>query len=138
MQTIKDVKMLEFPQRGDARGAMIVAEGNADIPFEIKRIFYSYDTDKAAVRGLHSNRKTEFVLISVAGSCSVKVKDVEGGEKVYRLDAPHKGIYLPKLLWKEMYDFSTDCVLLVLASEHYDSGEYIRDYNELRREFAEV
>ena len=125
--------MLEFSQRGDERGHLVVVEGYQDIPFDIKRIFYIYGSDKDVVRGQHANRKSEFVLINVAGTSKVKVKDGKGNETVYSLNRPHTGIYLPKLLWKDMYDFSDDSVLLVLSSEHYDPKEYIRDYDEFVR-----
>ncbi|HCJ08034.1 MAG TPA: WxcM-like domain-containing protein [Lachnospiraceae bacterium] len=123
------VKMLEFPQHGDERGHLVVAEGEKDIPFDIKRVFYIFGSDHDVVRGQHANSKTQFVLINVAGTSKVKVKDGEGNEAIYCLNRPHTGIYLPTMVWKEMYDFSGDSVLLVLASEHYDPEEYIRDYD---------
>ena len=123
------VKMLEFPQHGDERGNLVVAEGEKDIPFDIKRVFYIFGSDHDVVRGQHANSKTQFVLINVAGTSKVKVKDGEGNEAIYCLNRPHTGIYLPTMVWKEMYDFSGDSVLLVLASEHYDPEEYIRDYD---------
>ncbi len=122
--------MLEFPQRGDERGHLVVVEGMKDIPFEIKRIFYIYGSDSSVVRGQHANIRSEFVLINVSGQCKVKTKDGKGNEAVYCLDRPHTGIYLPKMIWKDMYDFSRDSVLLCLASTCYDSSEYIRDYSE--------
>ena len=124
------VKMLEFPQRGDARGHLVIVEGGIDVPFEIKRAFYIYGSDADVVRGQHANRKTEFVLINVAGKSKVKVQDGEGNEAIYCLNRPHTGIYLPTMVWKDMYDFSEDSVLLVLASEHYDASEYIRNYDD--------
>lgn len=126
----KSAHMLEFPQRGDERGHLVVVEGNIDIPFDIKRIFYIYGSDDTVVRGQHANKKTEFVLINVAGQSKVRVKDGKGNEAVFALNRPHTGIYLPKMVWKDMYDFSSDSVLLCLASEHYDAEEYIRDYDE--------
>ena len=126
--------MLEFPQRGDSRGHMVVVEGGVDIPFEIKRAFYIYGSDAGVVRGQHANRRTEFVLINVAGKSKVKVLDGQGNEAVFCLNRPHTGIYLPKMVWKDMYDFSPDSVLLVLASEHYDPEEYIRNYEDFQRE----
>lgn len=133
MNVIQQAQMLEFSQRGDERGHLVVVEGYQDIPFDIKRIFYIYGSDKDVVRGQHANRKSEFVLINVAGTSKVKVKDGKGNETVYSLNRPHTGIYLPKLLWKDMYDFSDDSVLLVLSSEHYDPKEYIRNYDEFVR-----
>ena len=130
MHNMNRVQMLEFPQRGDARGHLVIVEGNRDIPFEIKRVFYIYGSDNDVVRGQHANRETEFVLINVAGTSKVKVKDGEGNEAIFCLNRPHTGVYLPNMVWKDMYDFSEDSVLLVLASEHYDPAEYIRNYDD--------
>lgn len=130
VESKKEVRMLEFPQRGDERGHLVIVEGKQDIPFDIKRIFYIYGSDENVIRGQHANLKSEFVLINVAGKSKVKVKDGKGNEATFCLNRPHTGIYLPKLVWKDMYDFSEDSVLLVLASEHYDPDEYIRSYDE--------
>ena len=128
MHNMNKVKMLDFPQKGDERGHLVIVEGGLDVPFEIKRVFYIYGSDDNVIRGRHANKKTEFVLINLAGSSKVKVKDGEGNEAIFCLNRPHTGIYLPTMVWKDMYDFSPDSVLLVLASEHYDPDEYIRDY----------
>lgn len=138
IHNINKVQMLEFPQHGDKRGHLVVAEGGRDVPFDIKRVFYIYGSDKDVVRGQHANRKTEFVLINVAGTSKVKVKDGEGNEAIYCLNKPHTGIYLPTMVWKDMYDFSEDSVLMVLASEHYDNSEYIRDYDQFVKEIRNV
>lgn len=130
MNVIEMAKMLEFNQKGDERGHLVIVEGGEDIPFDVKRIFYIYGSDKDIVRGQHANRESEFVLINVAGTSKVKVKDGKGNETVYSLNRPHTGIYLPRMVWKDMYDFSEDSVLLVLASTHYNGDEYIRDYDE--------
>ncbi len=137
MYNISKVRMLEFPQRGDERGHLVVVEGNKDIPFDIKRAFYIYGSDRDVVRGQHANRRSEFVLINVAGTSKVKIKDGYGNEAIYCLNRPHTGVYLPTMVWKDMYDFSEDSVLLVLSSEHYDSSEYIRNYDEFVKEVAE-
>lgn len=128
------VRMLDFAQMGDHRGQMVVVEGNKDVPFEIKRVFYIYGSDADVVRGQHANRHTEFVLINVAGKSKVRVKDGKGNEAIFCLNRPHSGIYIPRMVWKDMYDFSRDSVLLVLASEHYDPEEYIRNYEDFQRE----
>lgn len=130
-------RILEFDEFGDERGSLVVAEGGGqDIPFEIKRVFYMYGSDPAIVRGQHANRKTEFVLINVSGTSKVKVDNgVE--QTVIELNRPRMGLYLKTMLWKDMYDFSPDSVLLVLASEHYDGEEYIRDYEEYLKEIKE-
>lgn len=128
-----EVKLLQFQENGDERGRLVVVEGGLDIPFEIKRVFYIYGSDSEVVRGKHANRRSEFVLINVAGSSKVRVIDPSGNELVISLNRPHTGIYLPAMVWKDMYDFSSDSVLLVLASEHYDPDEYIRDFDEFQR-----
>lgn len=124
------VELLEFKQHGDERGHLVVVEGQKDIPFDIKRIFYIYGSDPDVVRGQHANKRSEFVLINVAGKSKVRVDDGKGNEAVFSLNRPHTGIYLPKMVWKDMYDFSEDSVLLCLASEHYNAEEYIRDFDE--------
>ncbi len=121
---------MEFQQKGDERGSLIVVEGTQDIPFDIKRVFYISGSDQTVVRGQHANLRSKFVLINVGGSSKVKIKDGRGNEKIYVLDKPHMGLYIPEMIWKEMYDFSQDSILLCLASEHYDAAEYIRDYND--------
>ena len=126
--------VLTFRELGDERGNLVVVEGNEDIPFDIARVFYLYGTDGTMVRGKHANRNSQFVLINVAGSSKVKVDDGLGHVQVVNLDKPRMGLYLPPMVWKEMYDFSEDSVILVLSDQHYDGTEYIRDYEQFRRE----
>lgn len=133
MNVLQLAQMLEFSQKGDERGYLVVVEGMKDIPFEIKRVFYIYGSDSDVIRGQHANRKSEFVLINVAGTSKVKVRDGKGNEATYNLNRPHTGVYLPKMVWKDMYDFSEDSVLLCLASTQYDVAEYIRDYGEFEK-----
>lgn len=124
--------LFNFKDLGDERGKLVVVEGNKDIPFEIKRIFYIYGSDSLVIRGQHANLDSEFVLINVSGSSKIMVTDGKRKE-IVSLDKPMKGIYIPKMIWKEMYDFSPDSVLLVLASTHYNGDEYIRNYNDYLR-----
>lgn len=138
MHNINLVRMLDFPEHGDQRGQLVIAEGEKDVPFAIQRIFYIYGSDADVVRGQHANRNSEFVLINVAGSSKVKVMDGKGNEIIYVLNRPRTGIYLPSMVWKEMYDFSPDSVLLCLASTHYDGKEYIRDYDEFVKVVREM
>jgi len=129
-------KILEFSEYGDERGSLVIAEGNMDVPFEIKRVFYMYGSDPDVIRGQHANKESEFVLINVSGSSKVKIDN--GRENVIvELNKPRMGLYLSTMIWKDMYDFSSDSVLLVLASTHYDGSEYIRDYNEYLRIIGE-
>ena len=124
---------IKFNQLGDERGHLVVVEGLKDVPFDIKRVFYIYGSDCDVVRGQHANRKTEVVLINVSGTSKVTTDD--GYKKItFNLDEPHMGVYIPEMVWKDMYDFSENSVLLVLASEYYDGSEYIRDYEEFIKE----
>ena len=126
-------RILEFGDLGDERGNLVVVEGAQDIPFEIKRVFYIYGSDSEVVRGQHANRKSEFVLINVSGTSKVRV-DNGSEEDIIELNRPRMGLYLPTMLWKDMYEFSEDSVLLVLTNTHYDGAEYIRDYDEYVKE----
>ena len=126
-------KLLQFKELGDNRGNLVVVEGEESIPFAIKRVFYIYNSDSDVVRGEHANRESEFVLINVSGSSKVRISDGKAEDMVL-LDKPGKGLYIPKMVWKDMYDFSEDSVLLCLASTHYNSEEYIRDFEEFRKE----
>lgn len=127
------MKILKFNENGDERGRLVVVEGQLDIPFQIARIFYIYGSDANVVRGCHANRESEFVLINVSGTSKVKIMDGDH-EQIVSLDKPHMGVYLPKMVWKEMYDFSPDSILLCLASKGYDPKEYIRDFDTYLKE----
>lgn len=122
-------RIVNFKDLGDERGKLVVIEGGKDIPFDIARAFYIYGSDSDVVRGQHANRESEFILINVAGTSKVMITDGTTKE-VVELDNPMKAVYIPKMMWKEMYDFSPDSVLLVLANTHYDGKEYIRNYDE--------
>ena len=131
--SLKDLcPVLHFGDLGDERGKLVVIEGARAIPFEIKRVFYIYDSDSTVVRGQHANRDSEFVLINVAGSSKVRITDGKE-EIIVALDKPMTGVYIPKMIWKDMYDFSEDSVLLALASTHYDGAEYVRDFEEYKK-----
>ncbi len=121
--------ILQFSDLGDKRGKLVVIEGGKAIPFNIKRVFYIYESDSTVIRGQHANMESEFVLINVAGQSKVRVTDGRE-EYIVELNRPMMGVYIPKMIWKDMYDFSRDSVLLVLASTHYNGKEYIRNYEE--------
>ena len=121
--------IITFNDLGDERGKLVVIEGNESIPFDIKRVFYIYGSDSTVVRGQHANKVSEFVLINVAGTSKVRITDGKE-EMIVELNKPMMGVYIPKMVWKDMYDFSADSVLLVLANTHYDGSEYIRNYEE--------
>jgi len=138
MKLDEQYKLIYFKDLGDERGNLVVIEGEGmDIPFDIKRVFYIYGSDDSVVRGQHANRETEFLLVNVGGSSKVKVDN--GTETaVIELNKPGMGLYLSPMVWKDMYDFSPDSILLVLCSRHYDGSEYIRDYEEYLREIGKV
>ncbi len=130
MNSLKDkCPILTFTDLGDERGKLVVVEGEQAIPFRIERVFYIYDSDDTVIRGQHANKESEFVLRNVAGQSKVRITDGKE-EIIVELNKPMMGVYIPKMIWKDMYDFSSDSVLLVLASTHYNSSEYIRAYDE--------
>ena len=128
-------KVLNFADLGDERGKLVVVEGSQDIPFKIERVFYIYGSDSEVVRGQHANRESEFVLINVGGTSKVRI-DNGHSEAIIELNKPMMGLYIPTMVWKDMYDFSEDSILLVLASTHYNGKEYIRDYEEYKKEMG--
>lgn len=125
-----EYKMLNWHRFGDERGSLVALEGGSDIPFAIKRIFYIFGTkDRSVIRGCHANLYSSFTMVMLKGSCNVMIDD--GSEKTdVRLENPTQGIYIGKMLWKEMYNFSDGSVMAVLSDQHYNPNEYIRDYNQ--------
>ncbi len=121
--------MYHFPPHGDERGQLIALESGNEIPFEIKRVYYIYDTLPGVRRGFHAHRNLKQILICVHGSCMIHLDDGQQTEEVL-LDDPRKGLYISNDMWREMYDFSDGAVLLVLASEYYDEADYIRNYDK--------
>lgn len=125
MQVVKYV----FQPHGDSRGQLVALEEFRDIPFQIRRVYYMYDTGAGVVRGRHAHRSLEQILICIHGSCKILL-DNGYEKKIVPLERPYEGLYVANDMWREMYDFSPDAVLLVLASELYDEKDYIRDYDE--------
>lgn len=125
MQVVK----YNFQKHGDDRGMLIALEELKDFPFEIKRVYYMYDTVEGVRRGFHAHKKLEQILIAVHGRCVIHLDNGTETEEVV-LDKPYEGLYISNDMWREMYDFSPDAVLMVLASEYYDESDYIRDYDE--------
>lgn len=116
-----------FRPHGDERGMLVAIEQKKDIPFEIKRVYYIYDTLPGVRRGCHAHKSLEQMLICAHGSCRVLLDDGKEKETI-TLDDPSQGLYITHNIWREMYDFSPGAVLLVLASEHYCEEDYIRNY----------
>lgn len=122
-------KMFPLRVHGDKRGKLVAIEHGENCPFEVRRAFYICDVRGSERRGMHANRKSEFLFVALSGSCKVICDD---GEKraEFILENPETALWTDKMTWKEMCDFSENAVLLVLASEKYDVNEYIRDYDE--------
>lgn len=122
------MRLINFQIRGDERGSLISLEENRNIPFTVKRIYYIFATKDGVRRGRHAHHSLEQVLICTSGSCKILLDDGENKSTVV-LNTSDRGLYIAGLVWHEMYDFSPDCVLMVLADQYYDENEYIRDYD---------
>lgn len=128
---------IEFKKLGDDRGSLVSLEQNKNIPFEIKRIYYIFGTKDGVSRGFHAHKNLQQVAICVKGSCRFLLDDGKTKEEII-LDKPDTGLHINSFIWREMHDFSEDCVLMVLASELYDESDYIRDYSEFLEECKNV
>ena len=125
------INWIEFQSLGDERGSLVAVEIGQEkaIPFEIQRVYYIYRTEPGVSRGFHAHKNLRQVAIPVAGSCRMLLDDGQKRESVW-LNDPSKGLLIESMTWREMHNFSSDCVLLVLASEHYNEKDYIRDYEQ--------
>ncbi|WP_308722771.1 sugar 3,4-ketoisomerase [Paenibacillus polysaccharolyticus] len=132
----KESMLLQIKELGDDRGLLAVVESHNSIPFDIKRVFYIYDTLPDVRRGFHAHYKTRQALICVKGACKILLDNINR-KTVVSLDSPTKVLVLEPNDWHEMYDFTSDCVLLVLASHLYDSEDYIRDYDKFLEVYGE-
>ena len=122
-------KLEEFKVLGDYRGQLVALETNRQIPFDVKRVFYIYGTQDGISRGNHSHYKTKQFLVAVNGNCKVTLDN--GKEKeTFDLNKPNLGLFQDALIWGTMHDFSSDCVLMVLADEYYDASDYITNYDK--------
>ncbi|HBG65029.1 MAG TPA: WxcM-like domain-containing protein [Treponema sp.] len=126
-------KIINFDVHGDSRGKLVALQNLKEIPFEIKRIYYIYDTLPGESRGFHAHKELEQIIIAMDGACTVVLDDGTRRQKVV-LNRPDMGLYIGKCMWREMHDFSYGCKLVVLASGYYDEKEYIRNYEEFLKE----
>ena len=126
-------RLLHMNVHGDERGKLIALEGNKDIPFEIKRVYWIYDTIPELKRGCHAHKDLQQVIVAVDGSCSFTLDDGIKRETVL-LNRPDLGLYIGPMMWREMEHFSYGCKLMVMASKYYDEKEYIRSYDEFLME----
>lgn len=126
-------KLINFQTLGDERGSLIAIEQGYNAPFDIKRVYYIFDTKEGVERGFHAHINLKQIAIVVKGSCTFVLDDGIKREEI-KLNNPNQGLFIEGVIWREMKDFSSDCVLLVLASEHYDESDYIRDYSKFLEE----
>ena len=124
-----DYKLINMEVFGDERGKLVSLEGNKNILFDIKRVYYIYDTLPDQIRGKHAHRNLEQVIVAIDGACQFVLDDGKTRESVW-LNRPDVGLYIGKNMWREMRHFSYGCKLMILASTYYDEKEYIRDYEE--------
>jgi dTDP-4-dehydrorhamnose 3,5-epimerase-like enzyme len=127
----KLVKWIKFPTLGDSRGSLVALEIGETIPFDIKRVYYLFGTKQNVTRGLHAHLALKQVMLCITGSCKILLDDGVVSKSVV-LDSPTKGLLVESPVWREMSQFSPDCVLLVIASEHYDESDYIREYDKFK------
>lgn len=126
-------KLVDFKILGDERGSLIAIEQGYNAPFEIKRVYYIFDTQKNVERGFHAHINLKQMAIAVKGSCTFVIDNGVKREEI-ELDNPNKGLLIEGLIWREMKNFSPDCILVVLASEHYEESDYIREYDNFLKE----
>ncbi|AOE87808.1 sugar 3,4-ketoisomerase [Pseudomonas sp. TCU-HL1] len=127
------IKLIDFRTFSDPRGTLAVVEASLDVSFEIRRVYYLYGLSGDLHRGFHAHRELEQIAICLSGSCSFLLDDGQRRETL-SLGSPHQGLRIERMVWHEMFDFSPDCVLMVLASEHYDESDYIRNYEQFLTE----
>lgn len=132
---MKGYELIDFPRIGDGQGFLVALEEKNNIPFEIKRVYFIYDTPKDIVRGKHAHRILQQVIFCLKGSCDFTLDN--GKEKLFiRMNKPERGLYIKNSMWREFTNFSPDCVLMILASEHYNEKDYIRNYEEFLKEVS--
>ena len=127
----------EFKILGDHRGQLVALESNRQIPFDIKRVFYIYGTQEAISRGNHAHYNTKQFLVAVNGSCKITL-DNGRRKEIFTLNKRNLGLFQDALIWGSMHDFSSDCVLMVLADEYYKSSDYITNYDKFLEEFEKA
>ncbi len=126
---MKLVNLIHFDIQGDSRGSLVSLEQHKNIPFEVLRVYYIFDTESGVSRGYHAHSNLEQVVISIRGSCRFVLDDGHVREEVW-LSSPQQGLYIGNNIWREMHDFSEDCLLIVLASDYYHEKDYVRNYSE--------
>ena len=125
-------KLYDFPELGDHRGSLIVLDKHSGVPFTVKRVYYLFGAAEGVSRGFHAHKKLHQIAVCISGQCRMVIDNGLSRESI-QLNSPFLAIDLPPMLWHEMHDFSTDCILLVLASDYYDEDDYIRAYKDFKK-----
>ena len=125
---LNNTQLIDIIKIKDERGTLSVIEKEV-LPFEMKRIYYLYDVPSDAYRGGHAHIEQQEFLVALSGSFNVTLKSTEGKTIVVKLNKPNKGLLIPKMIWRELDDFSSGSVCLVIASDVFNEDDYIRDYN---------
>lgn len=129
--SVDDCRLLDLPVIHNPQGNLTFIEGDRHVPFEIARVYYLYDVPGGATRGGHAHRELRQLLVAMSGSFEVVLDDGARRRSV-RLNRPYVGLYMPTMIWRELVDFSSGSVCMVLASAPYEEDDYIRDYDEFR------
>ncbi|MGC1183503.1 sugar 3,4-ketoisomerase [Legionella sp.] len=132
---LENERLIDLRVIGDLRGSLISIEQGTNIPFSLKRAYYIFDTKSGVSRGFHAHKNLQQVAICVKGKCRIVLDDGRTREEFW-LKSPNKGLLIDNMVWREMHDFSEDCVLVVFANELYSESDYIRDYNKFIKEIA--
>ncbi|MCD4825283.1 MAG: FdtA/QdtA family cupin domain-containing protein [Phycisphaerae bacterium] len=133
MTTVDDCRLIDLPKISARQGNLTPVEGNKDIPFAIERVYYLYDVPGGEARGGHAHKELQQVIVSILGSFDVILDDGRS-RKIVRLDRAYYGLYMPRMIWRELENFSSGAICLVLASRLYDENDYIRDYEIFLKE----
>jgi dTDP-4-dehydrorhamnose 3,5-epimerase-like enzyme len=131
MSLIANVRLVELPRVQDPRGNLTFIEGKQQVPFEIKRVFYLYDVPGGETRAGHANGRLEQLIIAASGSFDVIVDDGKGHQR-FSLNRSYFGLYVPGMIWRELVNFSSGSVCVVLASDYYDEKDYYRTYDDYK------
>lgn len=131
------IEWIELPNLGDHRGSLVVAEANRNVPFSIQRLYYIFGAQPDVPRGFHAHKELQQIAFCIQGSCKMLMNNGKEKQEVL-IGQSNKGLFIPPMVWHEMHGFSEDCILLVLASDHYDESDYIRNYDQFLEEADKV